>query len=148
MNILRNKSGFTLMELMIVLVIIVILAAAGVPYYKDHLERQKAAVGVTTLRMIADSAERYMAMRSDRLPNNFRLSLLDADIDRSKLIDGGRAYNDGNFTYKVESNNGDNAEAFAIRNTGEYTLVFSLGTDTGLSCTSTDRDFCSNKLGL
>ena len=105
MNILNKKAGFTLMEIMVVVVIIGILSAAGVPYYKDHLERQKAAIGITDLKIIADSMERYTTLHPT-LPEDFNFRKLDADIDFSKLNDTNTEYNNGYFTFslKIELN--------------------------------------------
>lgn len=145
MNILNKKAGFTLMEIMITVVIIALLAAAGIPYYKDHVERQKAALGVTNLRMIADSVERYMALHGETIPTNF--TLLDADIDHSRLSSNNTRYSDGNFTFRIlDSENPPRVEG--RRNTNEYSLVFSLGDDSELYCVPTSRDFCVDKLGL
>ena len=151
MNILNKKTGFTLMEILITVIIISLLAAAGIPYYKDHIERQKAALGITNLRMIADSLERYMALHGETIPTN--LASLDSDIDRSKLSSDHTVYNDGGFTFTIQNNNGVPVVE-GQRNTGEYTLSFSLGDDEdsdanyGLTCTSSDPDICSDTLGL
>ena len=40
---LRNQKGFTLMELMIVIVIIGVLAAIGVPAYTGYVNKAKSA---------------------------------------------------------------------------------------------------------
>ncbi len=141
MSILSKKTGFTLMEIMIVVLVITILASAAIPYYKDYIERQKAALGVTNLRMIADSVERYMALHGETVPTN--LTLLDADIDRSKLSYDRTSYDDGNFTFRINNN-----AVIGVRNSGEYTLSFSLGDDSTLSCNSSDPDICSEKLGI
>ena len=146
MNIFNNKNGFTLMEIMVVVILIGILAAAGIPYYKGHVERQKAATGATTLRMISDSLERYMAMRGDSMPSGLKLSLLDADIDKSKLNSTKTEYNDGVFTYFL-SGNSENPSVIAKRNTGDYTLSFNLSDASyGLNCTPSD--FCCEKLSM
>ena len=145
MNILNKKTGFTLMEILITVVIISLLALAGVPYYKDHIERQKAALGVTNLRMIADSVERYMALHGETVPTNF--TLLDADIDRSRLSSGNTIYSDGNFAFQI-LNNANPPVVQGRRRTNEYSLFFSLGDDAELYCASNTRDFCTDKLGI
>lgn len=138
MNILNKKYGFTLMEMMIVVVILGFLSVAGIPYYKKHIERQKAALGITNLRAIADSAERYMAMHNDAPPTNF--DMIDAELDSSKLSAGHTSYNDGNFTF-----NFNGGTVIGQRNTGDYTLTYSLA-NSAISCTPSD--YCLNTLNL
>ena len=138
MNILNKKAGFTLMEIMVAVLVIGILAAAGVPYYKDHLERQKAALGITNIRMIADSVERYMVLHPSTVPTNF--DVLDIDLDIA-----GATYDDGNFTFTIV--NDDPGYVQGQRNTGEYTLRFILGDEPELCCNS-DNNICVDKLNL
>ena len=134
MNILNKKSGFTLTEVLVIVIVIGILAAAGVPYYKDHLERQKAAIGITDLRMIADSVERYLTLHPDATPE---LRLLDIDIE-----DDEGTYNNGNFTFSIKD-----SYIIGERNTGEYNLRFTLGDEPKLCCHGNDN-ICSDKLNL
>ena len=150
MKILNNEKGFTLMEVLIVVIVIAILSMVASPYYKDHLERQKAASAISTLRMFTDSMERYMALHNETPTSN--LSLLDMDIDKTKL--GGvnnSEYSDSSFTYRLE-NYGSKDYMTGRRNTGLYTLYFSLEDDSNdapyLFCKSNDADICENKLRI
>lgn len=139
MNISKNKLGFTLMETMIVVLVIGILATAGIPYYRDHLERQKLALGITDLRMIADSVERYMALHPNSLSINF--SLLDINIG-----DNDDSYDNSYFTFSLS-----HAPDYVLgdRNTGEYSLHFILGDNPELCCVNnTNSDICADKLNL
>jgi len=50
---LRNQKGFTIMELMIVIVIIGVLAAIGVPAYKSMTDRaRKTACEANRSRLV------------------------------------------------------------------------------------------------
>lgn len=50
-----NKKGYTLIELMVVITIIAILAAAGTGIYKGYVEKAKAAVHYDTARQIKEA---------------------------------------------------------------------------------------------
>ncbi len=49
------KKGFTLIELMVVIMIIGILASVGIPYYKKTIETSKATDALSLANMIANA---------------------------------------------------------------------------------------------
>jgi type IV pilus assembly protein PilA len=55
------KSGFTLVELAVVVVIIGVLAAFGVPRFLDAVERSKAGEAFNYLSSVRTAQERYHA---------------------------------------------------------------------------------------
>ena len=55
----RANSGFTLIELMIVVVIAGILAAVAFPAYTDSVRKSRRAAAKTTMLQIAQQEERY-----------------------------------------------------------------------------------------
>ncbi|HHY16401.1 MAG TPA: prepilin-type N-terminal cleavage/methylation domain-containing protein [Firmicutes bacterium] len=57
----RDQRGFTLMELMIVIVIIGVLAAIGVPAYNNYVNKAKAAACLSNRRTIATAMGLYYA---------------------------------------------------------------------------------------
>lgn len=60
MKKLMNKKGFTLMEMLIVVAIIVILVAISVPTFTANLGEAKAATDAANLRAAKSAAQVYM----------------------------------------------------------------------------------------
>ena len=61
---MRTSKGFTLVELAVVIVIIGVLAAFGVPRYLKSVERSKSAEAFAYLTTIRSAQERYHAQHS------------------------------------------------------------------------------------
>ena len=57
----KKSQGFTLVELAVIIVIIGVLAAFGVPRFRDAVERSKASEAFNYLGAIRASQERYHA---------------------------------------------------------------------------------------
>ena len=55
-----NKKGFTLVEIMIVVAIIGLLAAIGIPSFAKARDSSREKACVNNLRMIAAGGEQYM----------------------------------------------------------------------------------------
>jgi len=65
-----NKSGFTLVELLVVLLIIAILAAVATPLYLQNAKRARASEAVATMSLIRQ------ALREYRLNNDLGYDIL------------------------------------------------------------------------
>ncbi|BBA35431.1 fimbrial protein PilE [Methylocaldum marinum] len=63
-SIQRTQKGFTLIELMIVVAIIGILAAIGIPAYQDYLNRSKVLEAVTAAGACKTGVMEYAAATS------------------------------------------------------------------------------------
>jgi len=57
----KARKGFTLVELAVVIVIIGVLAAFGVPQFLKSVERSKAAEAFNYLSAMRSSQERFLA---------------------------------------------------------------------------------------
>ena len=60
---MRQIRGFTLIELMIVVLIVAILAAVGYPSYREHVARGQRSQGQQYLSEIATRQEQYLLDR-------------------------------------------------------------------------------------
>jgi len=58
---MRNKKGFTLIELMIVVVIIGVLAGIAIPMYSANVNKSKLQEAVDTLGAIKDEVCNFVA---------------------------------------------------------------------------------------
>ncbi len=74
---MQNKKGFTLVEMMVVVMIIAIIAMMGVPQYKKLMERQKGNEAIQILGAIGRAQARYFAINEVYSSN---LQSLDVDL--------------------------------------------------------------------
>lgn len=63
-RLMLNEKGFTLIEVMIVVVIVAILAAIAIPSYQDYIERARRTDARETLTRIATMQERNFFQKS------------------------------------------------------------------------------------
>jgi len=96
---MKRNSGFSLVELMIVIVIIGVLAAVAVPIYSNNVMKAKmseadAALGSirTQLRVYYGENGQYINTTSTAVT-----SLTGIDIDAGELT--GKYFEDANYTY-------------------------------------------------
>jgi len=73
---MRNEKGFTLMELMIVIVIIGVLAAIGVPAYKGMTDKARKASCDANLRTVQTAVAMYYSEHGEYLRTSQRLPYL------------------------------------------------------------------------
>ncbi len=96
-------KGFTLVELMVVVIIIAILTAIALPQYQKAVEKSRAAEAVTLGKAIIDAQNRSL----DAFPNDSvtTKSALDIKLDEDSTHSwSGSAYTTPDFTYTLQSN--------------------------------------------
>lgn len=62
---MKKQKGFTLIEVMIVVVIVAILAAVAIPSYQDSVRKTRRADAKESLTRIAALQERYFFTKND-----------------------------------------------------------------------------------
>ncbi|WP_458402260.1 type IV pilin protein [Candidatus Avelusimicrobium sp.] len=104
----KNSKGFTLAELMAVVMILGILVSMAVPQYSKAVERTRGAEAATLLRSIYDSCERF-AIERGRTDNNCVAAVTDGKSVFTKLdvavkgtYQGANVLNTENFSYTID----------------------------------------------
>jgi type IV pilus assembly protein PilA len=80
----KGRPGFTLVELAVVIVIIGVLAAFGVPRFLKSVERSKAAEAFAYLSAVRTAQERYLAREGTYAAN---ITDLDLKMNAPKYFD-------------------------------------------------------------
>lgn len=96
----RYQSGFTLVELLAVVLIIAILTSVALPQYRRSVLRAEAMEALVNLKTIFDSAKRYRSANSEAPSklNGLDVSFFDADTPNDS------AFNIGKFRYSFATN--------------------------------------------
>ena len=136
------NKGFTLIELLVVVLIIGILAAVALPQYTKAVEKSRTAEAVTLMGDILTGERIYQLGKGQYTKH---LELLDIEMPGS--LSGDSAFSTTNFNISVDVNGSNAAVVTAERNTGDYTLTFTLDADGGINraCTpNTDGSLCKS----
>ena len=75
----KGSQGFTLLELVIVIVILAILAGVAVPRYIRTVARSRSVSALTMLSSLRESAQRYYAKQNP--PSYVGMTLANIDFD-------------------------------------------------------------------
>ena len=141
-----NNKGFSLIELLVVVLILGILAAMAIPQYMRVIERQRGMEAITILAIIGKAQERFFVTNGEVYATVFQ----DIDADFIDFSTGqpptGATFNHRLFTFTISGSTCATGKATAARKTGAYTIQRCF-TNGALCCTGTDTDLCDN-LGL
>ena len=116
----QTRKGFTLVELAVVIVIIGVLAAFGVPRFLKSVERSKAAEAFAYLSAVRAAQERYQAREGTYADN---MSKLDINVSTPKYFTAG-AITAGASSSLQDSWTMTLTRLGASAGYGDYTVVF------------------------
>ena len=115
-----GRSGFTLMEVMVVIVIMGILASITVPTFQRAVEQSKADIAVANLRSIWSAQRFYWLDNRSYAGELTQLSALD-------LIDSGLTTSSSSYSYSITTApDGSTFEATATRSGGPWQGSFQI----------------------
>jgi prepilin-type N-terminal cleavage/methylation domain-containing protein len=111
----RIKKGFTLIEILIVVVIIAVLAALIIPRFLDQSEKARIAEALTTFGVIKRAAERIYDLGG----NSFSLDTSSCRANGNQTWFerlGIRLPLSGNWCYEMNTGDGENLHVYAWPN--------------------------------
>ena len=111
---MKNK-GFTLLELLVVVLIIGILASIALPQYFKAVERARASEALSLFGTIAGAQQRYYLINGTDFSNKFT----DLDIDFNGVSNDGAKITTDSFEITIDSAN-HNGSVTAERKGGRY----------------------------
>ena len=114
----NHVSGFTLIELMTVIVIIGIIAMVAFPSYRQYVNNAKIAQATVTIDAIDTSQRTYFADN-----NSFYYAQFAVGQDETKIVDGGTvlaSFDSGTFDPKLFPAEGVNLNFFFITIFGKF----------------------------
>jgi prepilin-type N-terminal cleavage/methylation domain-containing protein len=135
------RTGFTLVELAVVIVIIGVLAAFAVPRFRASVERSKAAESFNYLASVQAAQERYHARQSTYATN---LTDLDIQMTAPKYFTVPETFTAGATGDLEDSWTLTLTRSGATAGYGEYTVTF---TETGYDSENSDIIADINPMG-
>lgn len=131
-----NKSGFTLIEILIVVLIIGLLVSIAVPGYRKAVEKSKVTGALNTMQAVAKSEHGWYLVK-----NNYTKDFANLDIDLYDK-DGNKAEDEIlqgiNYTYELLDTG-----ILATRTNGEYSIYQDYDTKQ-IMCTPGTHFICDN----
>ena len=86
-KIKNHKLGFTLLELLVVVLIIGILAGIALPQYKKAVEKAKVAEALINIKAIEDSIQRYILANGYPSQTIYLKDLADIELSGGEWVD-------------------------------------------------------------
>ncbi len=138
----ESRKGFTLVELAVVIVIIGVLAAFGVPQFLKSVERSKAAEAFNYLSAVRSAQERYLA-KEGCYADSTASTALDINQVDPKYFDVGDDYRRSHRQTGTPSWELTLTRKSATSSYGPYTVRFTQsGFDTDSSGSTIMSDAC------
>jgi type IV pilus assembly protein PilE len=86
----RDSSGFTLIELMIVVVVVAVLSAIALPSFMDSIRKSRRAEAVASISAIEQAQERWRANNTTYAANSVLSTAAPGGLGQPSTTENGR----------------------------------------------------------
>ena len=100
-KLLKKSKGFTLIEMLVVVLIIGILAAVALPQYKKSVEKSKLTEALMNFQVIYNSAQRHLLMDYPSEEGFDLMDILDVELSGGEWNEDGEEYTTKDFKYSA-----------------------------------------------
>ena len=101
-NTLKNKKGFTLTELIVVIVVIAILAGVMLPALTSYIKRARVSAAEQEAQVIVDA---YETWNIEKFQEDYETSFLDYVVGMELATTSNLSYDDVNDVYTFTASN-------------------------------------------
>ena len=106
-KIKNNKQGFTLLELLVVVLIIGILAGIALPQYQKSVEKAKLSEALLNFQVIYNSAQRHLLMDYPSEEGFDLMDILDVELSGGEWNEDSEEYTTKDFKYSATIHSGN-----------------------------------------
>ena len=129
----RLHSGFTLIELMIVVAIIGILAAIAIPQYQNYVARAQVAEGLSMASSIKTAISEYYSTHGKYPSNNTALGIDSAFDIKGSYVNAIKVRADGSGSFEIVFKDAPDAHS-AIKKRSFYMIPTDEGGSISWQC--------------
>ena len=126
----KNRKGFTLAELLIVVAIIAVLVAIAIPVFTSQLEKSREATDAANVRSAyAEVVTKYLSDQKE----SFTI-----DVSVRQRVDGWQTSPAPVIVYQGGGETAQGKKSWAAKTSGTYTVGISVSSSTGAAVPTID----------